>query len=80
MSDEEDGEENDSATDGADKGQGGRKFKRRVGISKKNGRRPPRGLPSAFLNSNFSGGVGTGAQNDALEASLLKTVQYLLNK
>lgn len=70
----------DSALDGMNEGQGGRKYKKRVEISQKSTQRPPEGVPSAFLNSKYRK-EDVKAKNVDLEAMLWRWiwVLYLLS-
>jgi len=59
----------DSAMDRTERSQGGRKFKKRVEVSKKTTRRPRDGIPSVFLNPDHRK-TKAEANNDELEAAL----------
>lgn len=58
----------DSARDGIEWDQSGRKFKKRVDVSRKTTRRPRNGTPSVFLNPDLR--AKAESNNDELEAAL----------
>ncbi|KIK52810.1 hypothetical protein GYMLUDRAFT_179728, partial [Collybiopsis luxurians FD-317 M1] len=62
----------DSVREKMDKGQGGRKLKRRVEISRKADRPFPKDIPSVFLSPTFCIRTSDEAQNSALQEDFIR--------